>query len=104
MKRILALVVLAVLGFATAGCGSGEKARTSHVVKFVSGPHGIRVVGRGTARLAHLKPGTRVSCKGAPAVTVPYDTSSVAAVRGPVERSIKLTRSLNGTVTVSCGR
>jgi hypothetical protein len=111
MNRILVLVVLAVLGFAVAGCASGKKAgrvafvARSHVVKSVVGFDGIKVIGIGTARFSHLKPGTRVTCKGGPTLTVPYDQSSAAAVRGPRPAiTIKLSRSLNGMLTVSCGR
>lgn len=112
MKWILVLAVLAALGFAVAGCGSGKKAGTetvvrvarSHAVKWVFGAHGVTVIGAGTARFTNLKPGTRVSCKGGPALTVPYDRATAAAVRGPApDIDIKLTRSLNGTVRVSCG-
>ena len=105
MKRTLALVVLAALGFVAAGCASGKKAVVrSHAVRSVVGSNGVKILGVGTATLPNVKPGTRVSCEGAPALTVPYDTSSAAAVRGPDGRSFKLSRSLNGTVTVSCTR
>lgn len=104
MKRILGVALLCSLGVGVAGCGAGNKAVTRSHVKWVAGPSGIKVIGLGTATLRNVKPDTRVSCQGAPPETVPHGKSSEAAVRGPVGRSIELSRSLNGTVTVSCSK
>lgn len=126
MKQILALVALAVLGFAVAGCGSAKKTGTgtldarSHAVKQSLGPYPKMITVNGHATLPNLKSGTQISCKGGePTVSLPLVSptgesvtsvsgghwSSGAAVSGPSPvLTMRLKRAANGTITVSCGR
>jgi hypothetical protein len=105
VKTIIALALLVVLGFATAGCGSGRKSS-------VSPP--ITVTGRSTL-FSGLKTGTLVRCKGGPRATVPPLGGSAAAGEDqliPVgttpppssapSREIQVTHRQNGVVKVSC--
>jgi hypothetical protein len=66
MKRILALVLLAVLGFAVAACGSTKKAYVN-----MGGLGGPAFVARGTTTISDVTTGDLVRCKGGPSATVP---------------------------------
>ena len=142
MKRIVALVLLAALGFGAAGCASAKKAVTKksgsisiHIdtttasgsnkvgISFGKGYTIVRGIGGATifvthsATIPHVKPGTRVRCKGGQSVRVTknlhglygspsraYDVveggrSSSGSARST---SIELRHSPNGTVTVTC--
>jgi hypothetical protein len=105
MKRILAPVVLVLLGFGAAGCAAARKSTASgSAVRSFSGRGGLVVTGRVT--IPHAKSGTPITCKGGrPTVRVPSGSAGVgaAAVSGPAPKIyLELTRSASGTVTVSC--
>ncbi|HZD86676.1 MAG TPA: hypothetical protein VE088_01560 [Gaiellaceae bacterium] len=100
MKAIPAPALLAALGLVVAGCGSGSKV--------VSGS----ITVTGTTTVSNVKAGTVITCKGARlSATV---TDALAEVAGssyritrtgkvPVPRgNLRLTRSQNGVVTISC--
>jgi len=106
MKPILALALLAALGFTVAGCGATKK-------KVVVTPGGsasvqqsttpaITVSGKSTL-LMNFKAGTRVACKGWPGmqVTVPATGASVI-VRSHGTKELRLKRLQDGTIHVSC--
>lgn len=115
MKRIVALVLL-VLGLVVAGCASAKKTAVRSTA--VTGPaRGTAIVGgtgaitvTGTVELPHVAPGTELACKGGPRAKVPageggvnVTASRVSVVSGPAPSTgLELSRSGNGTVTVSC--
>jgi hypothetical protein len=115
MKPILALALLAVLGFAVAGCGSSKKADSGQYQYSVtlyekagSGP----ITVTGTTTIANVKTGTRIKCKGWPGrgVKVPPPGSAANVGEGEVtpsgtthsSRGMQLTHQENGSLTVSC--
>lgn len=118
MQRIVALVMLLVLGFVVAGGASAKKTivragtvtRPAQNVAIVGGTGAITVTG--TVTLPDVEPGTPIACKGGPRVKVPAGAGGVNATRasftaasGPSpSTSLELSRSANGTVTVSCSR
>jgi hypothetical protein len=119
MKRIVALVLLGALGLVVAGCASGHQAASNVTtltsIVGVSGNPATLIVS-GTATLPHIKPGTRIACKGGePKVKVPATPAAVGAYEvgegvsgrwqhaGPTT-SLQLSRSPDGTVTVTCSR
>lgn len=127
MKRVLTVVVVAVLGLVVAGCASGHKAASRvttvpyarSVVDLSSGRDTIVV--SGSAIIPHVKAGTEIACKGGgPKVKVPAGMAEVAGKSYTVgvaaaghwssrgsgsvpETSLELLRSPDGTVTVTCG-
>jgi hypothetical protein len=93
MKGVPALVLLAALGFAVAGCGMGHPAGSITVT--------------GTTTLSNVQTGTPVTCKGgSPRVEVPPGQASdnTSEVLGGETTRLRLTRHLDGSVTVSCTR
>ena len=69
MKPILVLALLAVLGFAAAGCGSGKKTNSGQyqytVTLHKNVPSGtITVTGPATTAILNVKTGTHIRCKG----------------------------------------
>ncbi len=65
MKPILALALLAVLGFAVAGCGSAKKAKSGqYTVTLYKKADSSPITVRGTTTIPNVKPGARVNCKG----------------------------------------
>ena len=108
MKLILALVLLAVLGFAVAACGSTKKAYVN-----MGGLGGPAYVVRGTTTISNVATGDVVRCKGGLSAEVPTPGGAVAVGRDrlsptgtPASSSsmgeIQLTRLRNGSVTVTC--
>jgi hypothetical protein len=118
MKRILGLVVLAALGVVVAGCASARKTVVHSVTITKPVPSGASVVANGvvtvtgTVTLRNLEPGTSIACKGGPRVKIPAGEARAGAtsfqetaVSGPARpTSLQLSRSVDGTVTVSCSR
>jgi hypothetical protein len=122
MKRIVALVVLAVVGFAAAGCAAGHKAASNvitltSIVDVKGQPQ--KFIVSGTATIPHVAPGAEIACKGnesnwatVPAGLVDYSgkTYSVELSQGGRGSDggratrLQLVRSSNGTVTVKCSR
>jgi len=115
-KRIAALAVLAALGFFVAGCGGSAKKGGSISLILVTtarlSPEALTV--SGTTTISDVKPGTSIGCKGGgPRVKVPAGAGAVNAGTGTVRKGgsghshskhLQLTRSPNGTVTVTCSR
>ena len=114
-KRIAALLVLTGLGFAVAGCGASAKKGGSVSLILVTteslSPEAITVSGITT--IPDVKPGTSIGCKGGPRVKVPAGAGVVNGGTGTVSKGdsghsrskrLRLTRSLNETVTVTCTR
>jgi hypothetical protein len=142
MKRIVALVLLAALGFGVAGCAATKKTiikkggsvsiylfTTTQTVSgrsgtgvgsgytINSGVAGTTIIVTGKATIPHVRPGTRVRCKGGRSMRVTknlhglngspsgaYDViegggSSSGSTRST---SIELRHFPNGTVTVTC--
>ena len=117
MKTILALAVLAGLGFAVAGCGSAKKAGPGPaVVNTVdsNSPSGtIFVTGKKT--FVGLKVGTPIACKGGePTANVPSGGKEILiggawsgyAASKPSSDSMTLDvwHKRNGRVAVTCRR
>jgi hypothetical protein len=117
MKRVLALVALALLGFAVAGCGSAKKGGSVSVffnTVDTNSPSGTIFVA-GTKTFANLRPGTPIACKGgAPRLTVRTGEAEVA-VAGRWEKVVggsgsspttrlAMTRNADGRITVTCTR
>lgn len=107
MKPILALVLLAVLGFTLAACGS-TKAYVN-----MGGLGGPAYVVHGTTTISNVATGQLVRCKGGPSANVPTPGGTVAVGRDrlrptgtPASSSslgeIQLTRLRSGSVTVTC--
>jgi hypothetical protein len=114
MKQVLALVALAVLGFAVAGCGSAKKGGSLSVVfntVDTNSPSGTIFVA-GTRTFANLTPGTPIACKGGgPRLTVPAGEAEVSVAGKVVGGSgsspttrLAMTRNADGQVTVTCTR
>ena len=122
-------VLVAIGCFALAGCASGHKTGAEGTV--VTSPRSIvdvrsapvTLIVSGTATIPDVKPGTSVACKGgAPKVKVPADLRAAAGKSytvgvsesggwsdpGPGHPahtpSLQLSRSPDGTVTVTCTR
>ena len=116
MKPILVLALLAVLGFAAAGCGSGKKTNSGQYQYTVtlhknvpSGP--ITVTGTATTAISNVKTGTHIRCKGwtGKDMRVPRLGSSLTRgesvkLSGSVAETelLSLTHRENGSITVSC--
>ena len=95
MKRLLAVVLVALVGFAAAGCGSGTK----------TGSGAITVTG--TTTISNVDTGTLVSCKGGiPSSKVPPAGEGVTANvdgTGPSSSGmLQLTHRQDGSVVVRC--
>lgn len=113
MNRISAVAVLAALGFAVGGCGSAKNGGSALVVintVDTNSPSGTIVV-TGKKTFANLPVGTPIACKGGePVVNVPAGDAAVGATESSIgvvsgtSPRMELTRSLNGTVMVSCSR
>lgn len=115
MKRIAALVVLTALGFVVAGCGASAKEGGSVSLILMTteslSPEALTI--SGTTTISDVKPGTSIGCKGGPRVKVPAGAGVVNAGTGTASKGgsghshskrLQLTRSPNGTVTVTCSR
>ncbi|HJU37167.1 MAG TPA: hypothetical protein VJ716_07110 [Gaiellaceae bacterium] len=116
MKRVVALVLPAVLGLVVAGCASAKKT----VVRSTTGTRPVPNVAirggngaitvTGTVTLRNVKPGTPVACKGGPRVKVPAGEAGVDATGFGVAKvsgashttSLELSRSAKGIVTIAC--
>ena len=117
MKAILALVLLAVLGFAAAGCGATKKIvvtvqTNSLAAKIADDTRTITVDGSVTTTIPNVLTGTRIKCKGWPGrgVKVPPPGSGAdvgegrATVNGtaPTSHDMQLTHQEDGSITVFC--
>jgi hypothetical protein len=115
VKAILALALLAVLGFTVAGCGATKKIEAKGSLTAVAIPnahasHTITVVG--TTTIPNVKSGTRIKCKGwlGHGVKVPpiggeaNVGGGIAAPNGvpPTSHQMRLNHSENGSLTVVC--
>ena len=120
MKAILALALLAVLGFTVAGCGSAKRAVSTTyeltVTKVpVNASGSITVTGITTTTIPNVAAGTRIICKtrqgmGAN-VKVPRVGATVSEGQLPLtqlgqepppEQQIAVTHLTGGSITVSC--
>jgi hypothetical protein len=108
MKPILGHVLLAVLGFALADCGSTKKAYVN-----MGGLGGPAYVVHGTTTISNVATGDLVRCKGGPSANVPTPGGAVAVGRDRLSPTgtpsstssrgeIQLTRLRDGSVTVTC--
>jgi hypothetical protein len=119
MKPLLALALLAVLGFAAAGCGSAKKAvsggpRYIHVVTLHKKAGSGSITVMGTTTIPNVATGARIKCKGWPGrgVKVPAPGGEADAGGGTAtpsgtgssSRNMRLTHLENGSVTVACMR
>ena len=89
MKPLLTTALLAILGFAVAGCGATKKIVTL----------------TGTVTLPNVKSGTLVTCKGGPVILVPAHGLGIGQVTILTRKNspeIQLTHLQNGSVTASC--
>jgi hypothetical protein len=95
MKTVLALAVLALLGFAAAGCGSGKKKTSAG---------SITVTGR-TTTISSVATGTLITCKGGTGgAAAPPPGQEVAGFGdGPDESSmIRVARRKDRSAVVTC--
>jgi hypothetical protein len=116
VKAVLALSLLALLGFA-AGCGATKKI----VVRVHTGSlsteiannetRTITVAGSATTTIPNVQTGTRIKCKGWPGRGVkapaPGTTANVGGGKATpggaqTSHSVQLTRLANGSLTVLC--
>ncbi len=114
MKPILALTLLAVLGFAVAGCGSGKKTNSGQYTvtlrrDVASGP--ITVTGPATTAILDVKTGTHIRCKGwtgkdmrVPRLGSGLTLGESVKLSGSVTQTelMSLTHRENGSITVDC--
>ena len=111
MKVILALALLAVLGFTVAGCGATKKRTVVHNDGQALRSSPITVTG--TTTVPNVATGTLIHCRGGPSAKVPRRGGAVAAgedklseVGAPAPTSssgeIQLEHQMNGSVTVRC--
>jgi hypothetical protein len=92
MKSLLVLLLLAVAGFALAGCGSGTKGRSGSVTI------------TGTTTIANVKTGALIRCKGGPGAEVPPPGQGVTgSADGPSSSGeIQVDHRQDGSVVASC--
>jgi hypothetical protein len=117
VKAILALALLALLGFLAAGCGATKKivvkVETSSPSTTIAdvGPGTITVVGSATTTIPNVTTGTRIKCKGWPGrgvkVPPPGTQANVGGGKATPNGTLKshvvqLTHLANGSLTVSC--
>lgn len=102
MKPILAVTLLAVLGFSVAGCGSGTKGGGGGATLAYSGstPQTTRVIGR-TALIPSVRAGTRIGCKGM-GVTVTAPTTGAIVTAHHQGMKLRIRRLPNRAIRVSC--
>ena len=101
MKALIALALLVVLGFAVAGCGSGEKGGSA-TLAYSSGstPATIRVTGS-TAVIPNVKAGTWIACKGM-GIRVTAPATGAVATASHRGRKLRIQRLPGGSIRVSC--
>ena len=115
LKTLVTLALLAILGFAAAGCGATKK---KAVMIARTGPGGpprtVNIAAlRGTNTIPNLPTGTLVRCRGGPGAKVPRRGAAVAAGNDKLvtvgstapttpSREIQVMHLLNGSVTVTC--
>jgi hypothetical protein len=113
VKRLVALALLAALGFAVAGCGSSQKPISGgpNVVTLSKKAESHPVQINGTVTIPHLLPFHRVKCYGWPGrgVEVPPRGGTANVGRGKAtpsgkssSKSMQVTHLENGSVIVSC--
>jgi hypothetical protein len=127
MKPTLVLAMLAVLGFAVAGCGGTKKAAVTvggpmkhsgtATVDSIAGSHRMTTVHQfivaGSVTIRNVKTGTQVACKGwhAQGVRVPPRGRAVvgfapkSAIPGKKAHALDqmyLRHRQNGSITVNC--
>ena len=101
VKTLIALALLAVLGFAVAGCGSGKKGGSATLAYSIgSTPATIKVTGS-TAVIPNVKAGTPIACKGMGIrVTAPATGAIVTAHHQG--KKLRIRRLPGGSIRVSC--
>jgi hypothetical protein len=117
VKVILSLALLALLGFAAAGCGASKKIvvkmRTNSLATEIANNEArtITVVGSATTTIPNVKTGTRIVCQGWPGrgVKVPPRGSEANVGEGRASPNgtsrshrVQLAHLENGSLTVSC--
>ena len=116
MRGIAALALLAVLGFAAAGCGSAKKANSGgpgYAVTLYKKAGSGSITVRGKATIPSVKPDTFVRCKGwigrgvqvpprGRAATVRQVVQTIGTPSGVPSTQIRLHHLWNGSLTVSC--
>jgi hypothetical protein len=112
VKAVLALALLAVLGFAAAGCGASKKAgpttfgpttfgpTTFAGVGLAPGVHSITV--RGNTEISNVKAGTWVACKTLPGIRLTAPATGANVTGSSKGREIRLERIPNGSIRVFC--
>lgn len=102
MKPILALALLAVLGFTVAGCGSGKKGGGGGATLAYSGstPQTISVIGS-TALIPSVRAGTQIACKGMGITVTAPKTGAVVTARNKGMK-LRIKRLPHGSIRVSC--
>jgi hypothetical protein len=117
VKAVLALVLLAVLGSAVAGCGATKERVLGRGEKVVLNPDWRTITVRGSeAGLQHVATGRLVTCRGWPADegaqvpgsiddSVEAEQSQAGMAGSPPSplKDIVITRLPDGSVSVSCG-
>jgi hypothetical protein len=113
VKAIVALALLAVIGFTVTGCGSSKKAGPATFAGVGLPPGANSITVTGNTEISNVKTGTRIKCKGWPGrgVKVPLP-GAVANIGGgtvkpngtKTSRNMHLTRLENGSVRVICTR
>ena len=104
MKPIIALALLAVLGFAAAGCGSGQKGGgggEATLAYIGSTPATIRVTGS-TALIPNVKAGTRIACEGMPGIRATAPTTGAVVTAHHRGRTLRIKRLPHGLIRVYC--
>jgi hypothetical protein len=117
VKAILALALLALLGFGVAACGATTKidvkVNTNSLATEIANGEArtITVAGSATTTIPNVKTGTRISCNGwpergvraPPPGTVAYVGGGEATPSGTkTSHRVELRRLENGSLTVSC--
>ena len=116
MRPILALALLAVLGFAATGCGATKKIVVHVDTNAATNPQMRTITVRGSAAtLQRVATGRLVTCHGWPAGeaaqvpgsgSVEVETSQAGTAGSPPSplRDIVVTRFHDGSVSVTCGQ
>ena len=102
VKAVLALALLAVLGFAAAGCGSSKKAgpTTFAGVGLAPGAHSITV--KGNTEISNVKAGTWIACKTLPGIRLTAPATGANVTGRSKGKKIRLERIPNGSIRVFC--
>ena len=113
MKPIFALMLLAVLGFAVAGCGSGKKTYASGPITVNAGLTAGSTTGPPITTILNVKTGTHIRCRGwkgndlrvprlGSRLTLGESAKFPGLVMEPERELMFLTHSENGSISVAC--